>query len=180
MAFDINQIKSELRGGGARQNLFEVTITMKGVANATAASNKTKFMVQAAQLPSSTLGTIQVPYFGRILKLAGDRTFDSWTVNVINDEDFLIRNALEEWSNNINRLQGNRRVLQDYKSTATVVQFSKSGQAIREYKFEGIYPSAIFPIDLGWDQNDTIETFQVEFNYDYWTVSGTTGNAGGF
>ena len=180
MAFDINQIRSELRGGGARQNLFEVTITMKGVANATPASNKTKFMVQAAQLPASNLGTIQVPYFGRMLKLAGDRTFDSWSVNVINDEDFLIRNALEEWSNNINRLRGNTRILQDYKSTATVVQFSKSGQAIREYKFEGIFPSVVSSIDLGWDQNDAIETFQVEFQYDYWTVSGSTGNAGGF
>ena len=179
MAFNINDIKSELRGGGARQNLFEVTITMKGVSNSQQASQKTKFMVQSAQLPASNLGTIQVPYFGRMLKLAGDRTFDPWSVSVINDEDFLIRNALEEWSNNINKLQTNRRTLQDYKSTANVVQYSKAGQPIREYKFEGIYPAIVAPIELGWDQLDVIETFQVEFQYDYWTVSGTTGNAGG-
>jgi hypothetical protein len=179
MAFNINTIRQELRGGGARQNLFEVLITIKGATRANEASNKTLFMCQAAQLPSSQVGTIQVPYFGRFLKLAGDRTFDPWTVTIINDEDFLIRNAMEEWSNGINLLQANERELVEYKSTAQVTQYSKTGTAIRTYNFEGIFPSAVSSIDLGWDQNDAIETFQVEFQYDYFTVSGPTGTITG-
>lgn len=171
MPYSINEFRQELRLGGARQNLFDVILTIPGDNEA---SNKTQFMVQTAQLPASNLGTIQVPYFGRMLKLAGDRTFDPWTVQVINDEDFLIRNALENWSNAINRLEANERILQNYKSVATVNQYSKGGQIIRTYRFEGIYPAVVSPIDLGWDQNDAIETFQVEFQYDYWTVEGAT------
>lgn len=177
MAFNINEIRSQLTYGGARQNLFQVQITNVGNR---AADLKTPFLVQSAQIPAANLGTIQVPYFGRMLKLAGDRTFDPWVVTVMNDEDFLVRNAMEEWSNRINRLEGNIRTLRNYKSEARVIQYGKDGSTLRVYEFHGIYPSAVSQIDLGWDQNDAIETFQVEFQYDYWTVEGgKTGNAGG-
>jgi hypothetical protein len=86
---------------------------------------------------------------------------------------------MEEWSNGINLLQANERELVEYKSTAQVTQYSKTGTAIRTYNFEGIFPSAVSSIDLGWDQNDAIETFQVEFQYDYFTVSGPTGTITG-
>jgi hypothetical protein len=177
MAFNINEMKSQLAFGGARQNLFQVRLTNPG--NGTA-DLKAPFMIQAASLPASNLGTIQVPYFGRFIKLAGDRVYDPWAVTVINDEDFLIRNAMEEWSNRINRFQGNVRELLQYKSDAEVTQYSKDGRALRTYKFVGVWPSIVSAIDLGWDQNDAIELFPVEFQYDYWYVSeGTTGNAGG-
>lgn len=177
MAFNINDIRSQLAYGGARQNLFQVQITNRG--NSTA-DLKTPFMVQAASLPASTTGVIQVPYFGRMMKLAGDRVYDPWVVTIINDEDFLVRNALEEWSNKINRFEGNVRDLRNYKSQAQVIQYGKDGSIIRIYEFEGLFPSTISQIDLGWDQNDSYETFQVEFQYDLWTVTGgKTGNAGG-
>ena len=182
MAFNINEIRSQLTLGGARNSLFQVTIQnpANGVADI-----KVPFLVKAAQIPASTLGTIEVPYFGRKIRLAGDRTFADWTVTVINDEDFLIRNALEQWSNQIQSLQGNLRAFGGaspslYKAQAQVTQFSKTGLPIRTYTFNGIYPSVISPIELDWNATDTIEEFQVTFQYDYWEVSGgITGNAGG-
>jgi hypothetical protein len=170
-------MRSQLVYGGARQNLFQVRIN--NPANASG-DLKTPFMVQAAQIPESQLGVIPVFYFGRQMKLAGDRTFGDWTVTVINDEDFLIRNAMEEWSNRINRLERNVRDINRYKSNATVVQYGKDGTRIREYRFDGIFPSVISPIELDWATTDQIESFQVTFSYDYWTVSGgTTSDAGG-
>lgn len=177
MAFNVNEIKSQLAHGGARQNLFQVRLTNRGNGSA---DLKLPFMCQAASLPASNLGTIQVPYFGRFIKLAGDRVYDPWTITVINDEDFLVKNAMEEWSNRINRFQGNVRELLDYKSDAEVIQYSKDGRELRTYKFIGIFPSIVSSIDLDWGQNDDIERFQVELQYDYWIVSGgSTGRAGG-
>ena len=177
MAFNINEMRSQLVYGGARQNLFQVQIL--NPANSSG-DLKTPFMVQAAQIPSSDLGVIPVFYFGRQMKLAGDRTFGEWTVNIINDEDFLIRNAMEEWSNKINRLERNVREINRYKSLATVTQYAKDGTAIRSYEFNGIFPSNITPIDLDWSTTDQIESFQVTFQYDYWTVGqSSTGSAGG-
>jgi hypothetical protein len=182
MAFNINEIRSQLTLGGARNSLFQVTI--QNPANSVA-DIKVPFMVQAAQIPASSLGTIEVPYFGRKIKLAGDRTFAEWTVTVINDEDFLIRNAMEQWSNTINSLQGNLRGFGAaspllYKAQAQVVQYSKTGLPLRTYQFNGIFPTEISAIDLDWNSTDQIETFQVTFQYDWWEVSGgITGNAGG-
>jgi len=118
--------------------------------------------------------------------LAGDRNYADWAVTVINDEDFLIRNALENWSNAINSFEGNLRTFASsspnlYKSNATVTQYDKLGNSIREYTFVGIYPGDISAINLDWNATDQIEEFNVSFMYDYWEVTGgTTGNAGGF
>jgi hypothetical protein len=182
MAFNVNEMRAQLALGGARGALFQVQFS--NPANSVA-DIKIPFLVRAAQLPESALGTIPVPYFGRSIKLAGDRTFADWTVTVINDEDFLIRNALEEWSNAINTRQGNVRQFGSsspllYKSTAEVTQFSKTGIPIRVYKMQGIFPSVITPIDLNWAETDSIEEFQVTFQYDWWDISGgITGTAGG-
>lgn len=182
MAFNINEIRSQLSLGGARNSLFQVTI--QNPANG-AADIKVPFLVRAAQIPASTLGLIEVPYFGRKVRLAGDRTFADWTVTVINDEDFLIRNALEQWSNQIQSHQGNLRQFGSaspsaYKAQAQVTQFSKTGQPIRTYTFNGIFPTEIAPIEMDWNATDTLEEFTVTFQYDWWEVTaGTTGNAGG-
>jgi len=182
MAFNVNEIRSQLTLGGARQSLFQVTI--QNPANSIA-DIKVPFMVRTAQIPSSDLGIIEVPYFGRKVKMAGDRVFGDWTVTIINDEDFLIRNAMEEWSNKINSLQGNLRTFGAaspllYKANAQVTQFSKTGVPIRTYQFNGIFPSAIAPIDLDWSATDQIEEFTVTFQYDWWEVNGgITGRAGG-
>ena len=182
MAFNVNEIRSQLTLGGARNTLFQVQI--QNPANSVT-DIKVPFMVRAAQIPSSDLGTIEVPYFGRKIKLAGDRTFGEWTVTVINDEDFLIRNAMEQWSNQINSLRGNLRTFGAsspslYKTNAQVTQYSKTGVPIRIYTFNGIYPSNIAPIDLDWNATDQIEEFTITFQYDWWEVSGgVTGNSGG-
>jgi hypothetical protein len=182
MAFNINDIRSQLTLGGARAALFQVTIT--NPANSIA-DIKTPFMVRASQIPASTLGVIEIPYFGRKIRLAGDRTFGEWSVVVMNDEDFLVRNAMEEWSNQINTLQGNLRGFGAaspllYKSTATVTQFSKTGIPIRTYTFNGIFPVEVSAIEMDWNATDAIEEFQVVFGYDWWEVTGgITGNAGG-
>jgi hypothetical protein len=173
MAFNINEFKSQLTGGGARPSLFQVQITnpVEPIADF-----KLPFMIKAAALPSSTLGSYQVPYFGRTVKYAGDRVFDDWPVTIINDEDFLIRNAMEAWSNSINSHDSNIRTLpQDYKSNAIITQYGKDGTALRTYVFEGLYPVTVDAIPVGWDQSDVIEEFGVTFQYDLWRVEGATG-----
>lgn len=173
MAFSIQDIRSQLVFGGARNSLFQVQIT-NPVNNA--ANIKVPFMVKAAQLPSSTLSAIEVPYFGRKIKVAGERTFADWTVTVINDEDFLVRNAMEAWSNAINSHEGNLREFASasplqYKANAIVTQFSKTGVPIREYTFDGIFPTEVSTIDLNWETT-TIQEFTVTFSVDYWRISG--------
>jgi hypothetical protein len=173
MAFNINEFKSQLTGGGARPTLFQVQITNPILP---VADLKLSFMVKTAAIPSSSVGGFAVPYFGRVVKYAGDRTFEPWGVTVINDEDFAVRNALEAWSNAINSHDSNTRALpQDYKSNGIVTQYSKDGRALRTYVFEGMYPSTIDSIPLSWGDTDTIEEFSVTFEYDLWRVEGITG-----
>lgn len=182
MPFAISEIKSQLTYGGARPTQFSVRI--RNPANSVA-DIKTQFMVQSAQIPAEMIGQIEVHYFGRAIKLAGDRTYDAWTVSVLNDEDFLVRNALEQWSNAINGRETNIRGFGGsqpslYKSQAQVVQYNKIGQPVREYEFDGLWPLEISPIDLAWNAKDQIETFNVTFAYDMWrVVAGSTGNGGG-
>jgi hypothetical protein len=173
MAFNINEFKSQLVGGGARPSLFQVQITnpINSVADF-----KVPFMVRAAALPESTTGSYQIPYFGRFIKYAGDRTFADWTATIINDEDFLVRNAMEAWSNAINSHDSNTRALpQTYKSNAIITQYSKDGRPLRTYVFEGIYPINIGAIPVAWENTDQIENFDVTFQYDMWRVEGSTG-----
>lgn len=179
MAFNINDLRSQLTFGGAKGSLFQVQIT--NVASSIA-DLKVPFMAKAASLPASTLGMIPVPYFGRKIKIAGDRTFDPWTVTIINDEDFLIRNAMETWMSAINTHQGNLTSFASplqYKAQAQVTQFGKSGNILRTYNFNGLFPVNVSPVDLAWEQVDAIEEFQVTFEYDWWNISaGVTGDAG--
>ena len=182
MAFNINEIRSQLALGGARPALFQVI--MNNPVNA-AGDAKLPFMAKAAQIPASTIGTIEVPYFGRKIKIAGDRTFAEWTVTIVNDEDFLIRNSMEEWMQSINSHLGNVRKFGAaspllYKQNAQVVQYSKTGLPVRQYTFNGMWPIEVSTIDLAWESTDAIEEFTVTFQYDFWEVDGgITGNAGG-
>ena len=170
MAFSITGFQGQLTGGGARANLFQVTIDNPVDRGAFI---KTSFMVQAASIPEATLGTVTQNYFGRAIKYAGNRTFADWTATIINDEDFLIRDGMERWSNAINGLQTNLRsgalaTAAQYKSNATVTQFSKDGNPLRTYNIVGIFPLTVAAIALDWGTNDAIETFDVTFSYDYW------------
>lgn len=178
MAFSITDIKSHLRLGGARPTLFNVRLTFPNVVSGgQAAGTESRFMIQATALPSSTIRPIEVPYFGRKIKVAGDRTFGAWTVSIINDEDFVVRQALEQWHNNINSLEQNLNRTgssspETYKVDAEVIQYNKIGDFIRTYKMHGVFPTEISPIDLAWDKTDEIETFNVTFAYDWYETIG--------
>jgi hypothetical protein len=182
MAFNINDIRAQLTLGGARPSLFQVTITNP---IAPLADLKVPFLTVRAELPASTLGAVAVPYFGRKIFVAGDRNFSPWTVTIINDEDFLIRNAMETWNNSINAYEANINQLGSgapslYKSQATVTHFGKAGEILRVYQFNGLWPAEVSSINLDWATQDQLEEFNVTFLYDsFEIVGGITGNAGG-
>lgn len=174
MSFDVNEFRSKLVRGGAKPSLFEVNIT--NPANSLG-DDSVRFMAQAAAIPESTLGLIEVPYFGRKIKIAGDRTFAEWTVTIINDENFIIRNAMEQWMASINSHIGNESQIgvgapSDYKSEAQITQFAKSGEVLREYTFTGLFPTSVASIAMDWNTTDDIERFDVTFQYDWWEISG--------
>lgn len=172
MPFNISAFRSELQFDGARGNLFEVQMTFPGFSDPGAATKLT-FMCHAAQLPGSTVNPVVVPYFGREIKLAGNRTFPEWTIQVFNDEDFTVRTAFERWMNGLNSHRGNLRDANagfpdGYTQDATVTQYGKTGVAVRKYKFIGVFPSDVAPIDLDWQNNDQIEDYSVTLNYQWW------------
>ena len=172
MTFNVDDFKSKLIGEGARPTLFQAVVNFPGVVG----DAGFKFMCKAAQLPASTIGTIEVPYFGRKIKVAGDRTFAEWTVTVINTESFSVRNAFERWQNSINGYQDNTRTIVDYHAQCSVTQYDKAvktaeGSGIKTYNFKDMYPSEIGAIDLSWETTDSIEEFTVTLQYDYFTTS---------
>lgn len=177
MAFNINEVQANFRFEGARATLFTVDIFNPVNSDA---DNSIRFLASATSIPESDLGNIPVPYFGRVINFAGDRTYPAWNVTVMNDENFAIRNAMEEWSDAINKRVQNVRSEVNYKSIARVTQLSKTGEILRVYRFNGIYPASISDIRLDWSDTNTFERFGIQFIYDYWDIeSGVTGNAGG-
>ena len=182
MAFNINGFKA--RGpidGFARPSQFAVRLAAVPPGVPSAGLADLSFACEAAQLPSSIIEPVDVPYFGRKVKIAGDRTFEDWTITIQNDENFQIRNMFEAWHNKINSLISNRQNsapndLMDYKVQAEVLQYGKAGPGddtgvIRGYLFEGLFPIAINAIPLDWGRTNTYETFDVTFAYDYWIPS---------
>ena len=170
----VDDFKSKLRGGGARPNLFKATINYPGYAGGDA--ELTSFLCEAAQLPGSTFGTIVVPFRGRQLKMAGDRTFADWTVTIINDTDFTVRNSMERWMNAINAHSANTGLTRpsSYQSDLYVDQLDKDGTSLKKYAFRGAFPTNVSAIDLAYDTNDTIEEFTVEFQIQYWEAITTS------
>lgn len=171
MAFQVEKFRQAMRFDGARPNLFECRIpNVNGITN-----SKDTFMFKAAQLPQSTVGVVPVPYFGREVRFAGNRTFTEWTVTVLNDEDFRVRDIFETWHRRLNDNEFNLRAANkvssaDYAHDALVTQFAKSGAPIRTYRFVGMFPTDITAIDLDWGSNDAIEEFTVTFTFQYWEL----------
>ena len=185
----ITQFKSRLAGGGARPNLFEVNINDFKFADAW--DNETfQFLCKAAALPASTITPVEIPFRGRILKVAGDRTFDTWAVTVINDEDFKLRTSFEQWMNGISKLSdaSGATTPNSYMGNAVVNQLGRSttrfgntnsgeGDAsgggtplepLRSYYFDGIFPTEVSSIDLSYENTDTLEEFTVDFQVQYY------------
>ena len=193
----ISQFKSKLIGGGARPNLFEVEIPAFPAAIDTVdwnsdAQSTFKFLCKAAQLPASTVSPINIPFRGRILKVAGDRTIDTWTITIINDEDFRLRRAMEFWTEQIASLDTNLGATSPnaYMAAAKVYQLGRgssprstdnagdANSVLAEYEFVDIFPTEVSAIDLSYDSSDTIEEFTVTFQVQSIRILKGTGAAG--
>ena len=181
----ITDFKSKLTGGGTRPNLFEVELSFPSLSSPSDLNEvleKARFLVKAAALPASTVAPIDVPFRGRILKIAGDRTFETWTITVINDVDFSIRSAFKKWMNTINKMSDATGLTNpaDYQADAFVYQLDRDSSVLRSYKFYDVFPTNISTIDLSYETTDTIEEFTVELQVQWWEASrGTSPNAGG-
>jgi hypothetical protein len=187
----ISQFKSALVGGGARPNLFEVELTTfpGGISWN---SDNFRYMCKAAALPASNIASIDIPFRGRIFKVAGDRTFDTWQVTVINDEGFLLRNAFEAWMELISKLDNNLGATDPsaYMTNAKVYQLGRgstvssqdntgsANSVLKEYEFIDIFPTSVSAIDLSYDSSDTIEEFTVEFQVQSYSLTGAGGPNG--
>jgi len=186
----IDDFKSRLVQGGARPNLFEVEFNFPtAIGDQLSVSTveedlKFRMMIKGAQLPSSNIAEVVVPFRGRQLKVAGDRRFDPWTITVMNDGDFNIRDAFEKWSNFIIKVSDGSGTINpaDYQAEWTVHQLGRGAgdlmtpgeqnanqlPVLRSYRMRGCWPSAISGIELSYDSADTIEEFQVTMQVQYW------------
>ena len=194
----LTNFKSRLEGGGARNNLFEVTLPSFPAAaeefwgeGENESNTKFSFLCKAAQLPASTVASVPVPFRGRELKVAGDRTFEPWTVTIINDEDFGLRTSFEAWMNKLSKLNDATGVTNptSYMTNAYVKQLGRGKEKnvaentggesaiLRTYKFYDIFPTNVSAIDLSYDSTNTIEEFQVEFQVQYFTIGETEQSA---
>jgi len=179
----ISEFKAMMTGGGARPNQFRVELGFPSfVSTGAVVGLKAMFLCKAAQLPASTVEDIAVQYRGRPIHFAGERTFAPWTITVYNDTDFAIRNALEVWSNGVQNLSSTNGITnpRDYQSDMNVNQLDRNGAVVKSYKFIDAYPVEIGAIALDYETGNQIETFDVTFQYNYWTTSvATSGRFGG-
>jgi hypothetical protein len=174
MSLRVDDFKAKLKGGGARPNLFRAIVNFPGYAGGDV--ELTSFMCKAAQLPASIMNVIEVPFRGRQLKLAGDRTFEPWEITILNDTDFTVRNAMERWMNGMNAHSENVGLTNpvDYEADLIVEQLDKDGSVVKSYKFRGCFPTTVAAIDLSYDTVDTVEEFGVTMQVQYWESNTTS------
>ena len=174
-----NGFVSKLTKEGARSSLFEVSVTLAGEnIGGEDADNTFSYMCKGIQLPSQNLGVVIVNYFGRPIKLPGDRTYEELTMTIINDEGHAIRNRLENWMHKINGFESNKRAEDfdrtDYVADLSIQNYNKDGSTSGSpWKFINCFPITVDQVDLAWDSNDQIMEFTTTWVYDYWT-HGTT------
>lgn len=178
MTFNINTFRSALNGDGARPTLFEVIITFPAALAGAFPTQQMALQCKASNLPASTIGFIEVPYFGRKIKVAGDRIFDDWTCTIINDENFNIRNAFEFWQASMDqystnaeqkRVNGANANPYSYVADLLINQYGKQGNIIKTYKLHNAFPNMVGQIDVSWEANDQIEEFDIQWSYDYFS-----------
>ena len=169
---------------GVRPNMFQVDITFPGTVEAD--QTLVSYMCKSAALPASNIGVIEVPFRGRTVKIAGDRTFDNWSATFINDKEMKSRSYFEQWLNQINTHKANTSDIQDptaYGRSVVIRQLEKdnspAGSELRSYKLWYAFPISTSAIDLAYDSNDQIEEFSVEFQYSYWTVGDDSDTTAG-
>ena len=171
----VDDMKAQLTGGGARPNLFKVTMNFPALVIA-ADLAKSSYMTKIASLPTSTIAPIMVPFRGRQLQIAGDRTFEPWNITVINDTDFDVRNAYEDWMNMINHHKQNTGLTEpsSYMADMIVEQLDKDGTVLKKYDIRGTFPTALGAIELDYGSENVIEEFTVELQVQYWESDTTT------
>ena len=170
---NINDFKAKLAGGGARANQFKVTMPFPGYAQVGGEIEDLAFLCRSTSLPGMTVPSFNVPFRGRSIKIAGDRTIEDWSVTVYNDTDFKLRNAFERWSNGINNMTDNEGLTNpaDYQVDAFVDQLDRNGATIKSYTLRGVFPTTIAPIELTYDEATAIEEFAVTFAYQYFETN---------
>ena len=170
---NLSAFTTALQGGGARANQFMVTM---GGTGATGLTNNFHFLCRSAQVPALTIGEVAVPYRGRVIYLAGDRTYDAWTVTIMNDRNYSVRAFLENWMDDMSDIGGTTKAnaisAASYYANATVQQLDRNNKAIRTYKLEGLWPTTLDAIDLSYDANDAIEEFGATFRFNWLTAGG--------
>ena len=173
---NINEFKSRLRGGGARANQFKVTLPFPGYASVGGETSDLAFLCSATALPGQTVGQVAIPFRGRVLNIAGDRTFEPWTITVLNDTDFKLYRAFERWMNGINNMTDNEGIANpaDYQVDGFVDQLDRNGTTLKSYTYRGLYPEVLANIPLSYATNDAIESFDVTFRYQYFETDTTT------
>ena len=173
---NINDFKAKLAGGGARANQFKVTMPFPGYAQVGGEIEDLAFLCTTAQIPAMTVGNVNVPFRGRQIKIAGDRTFGDWSITVLNDTNFKLRNAFERWQNGINNMSDNEGLSNpvDYQVDAFVDQLDRNGNTLKSYTLRGAFPTEVAAIDLNFGTNDEVETFGVTFQYQYFETNTTT------
>ena len=173
---NITDFVSKLKGGGARNNQFKVTMPFPGYAAVGGETESMAFLCTATNLPQSEIGELTVNFRGRPIYMAGDRTFQTWTTTIINDTSFDIRNAIERWSNGINNHSDNEGLSNptDYQVDAFVDHLDRSGNALKSYTFRGLWPLTVGTVDLNMDQVTALETFECTWRYQYWESNTTT------
>ena len=173
---NINDFKAKLSGGGARPNQFKVVMPFPGYAQVGGEIEDLAFLCTATSLPAMDIGNITVPFRGRNIKIAGDRTIATWNITVLNDTDFKLRNAFERWQNGIQNMSDSEGLTNpvDYQVDAFVDQLDRNGATIKSYTLRGAHPESISAIALSYGTNNEIETFDVSFAYQYFESNTTT------
>ena len=173
---NINYFKSRLKGGGARANQFKVTLPFPGFASVGGETSDMAFLCTATSTPASNIADVAVPFRGRSLYVAGDRTFDTWSTTVLNDTDFKIYRATERWLNGINNMTDNEGLTNpsDYQVDAFVDHLDRNGTTLKSWTFRGLFPTALPGIALSYGDNNTVETFDVTWRYQYFETDTTT------
>ena len=173
---NINAFKAKLAGGGARSNQFKVTMPFPGYAQVGGETEDLAFLCRSTTIPAMNVGVVEVPFRGRKIYIGGDRTFDPWSITVLNDTNFKIRNAMERWQNGINNMSDNEGLSNpvDYQVDAFVDQLDRNGNTLKSYTLRGAFPTEVAAIDLNYGTNDEVETFGVTFQYQYFETNTTT------
>ena len=173
---NINDFKSKLRGGGARANQFRVVMPFPGFASLGGETENMSFLCSSSSLPGMTVAETPIPFRGRTLYVAGDRTFETWTNTILNDTDFKIRNAYERWLNGINNMSDNEGLVNpaDYQVDAFIDQLDRNGNVLKSYTFRGMFPLSIDEIALGYGTNNEVESFTAVHRYQYFETNTTT------